>query len=78
MDKKQKVNLINEALKRVNADANYGCKAELLSDNTIQYSKTFHSAAGRPYQGRVGFRGVLNQMHGEDMRRLVKLFGNQK
>ena len=71
--KKEKVDDINKALKRVKSTS----YAELLDDGTIQYIKMATSARGK-YKVRATFSDMLSAMHGEDMRLINKKYGRVK
>ena len=71
--KKEKVDDINKALKRVKSTS----YAELLDDGTIQYIKMATSARGK-YKARATFYDILKEMQGEDMRFIKKKYGRQK
>jgi len=72
MTKQEKVNLINEALRRSSWAQEVQAVAEVLPAGRIEYRKL--SNGGR-YMVKASFREMLALMHGEDMRRLHQQFG---
>jgi len=73
MTKAEKVKIINQALRKSSVAVKKGARAEILKDGRIEYTMLGKSAMGE-YRMKVPFSKVLGLMHGEDMRRIHRLF----
>ena len=72
--KQEKVELINQAIKRSPVARAKSAKAEILKDGRLEYTMLGKTASGREYRMKVSFSKILGLLHGEDMRRLHRLF----
>jgi len=72
VSKKEKVTDINKALKRANSRA----YAHILPDKRIEYITYGRSSFGE-YKMKSSFNDMLKQMHGEDIRSLMKKYGRK-
>lgn len=78
MTKQEKAQIINEALSKSKTALKNQAAAEVLPDGRIQYTMQATSYLGHSYSIKVPFAKILNQMHGEDMRRIHKMFGRSR
>jgi len=77
MDKQEKVKLVNQAIRRSSVAREKGAKAEVLKDGRLEYTMFGRTTAGRKYRMKVPFSKILGLLHGEDMRRLNRLFSTR-
>ena len=73
--KKEKVQEINQAIKRSSWAVTKGAKAELFQDGGIEYSRKAITGMGRVYRIKISFSEMLMLLTTEDMRALKKKYG---
>ena len=68
MTKSDKINKVNEAIKRSSAATSTGMKAELINGNIV-YSQPYNNYANT--SKKISFRDILFLLHVEDIKNLT-------